>query len=137
MRFPTPIPGPDHDDTISASSKELFRLQLVSGGGMEWERVRPAGEEVPIARWKHTATLFDNTQLLFFGGFHTTEHRLNDVWVFDAVAYSWRQPNKAHNQESVQPFQLANTQWSNAPPRGGHSATLIENCCGFLVGMAV
>jgi dynein heavy chain len=124
--IPDPDAPEDSGDTISASSKELFRLQLVSGDGMEWERVRPAGEDVPLARWKHTATVFDNTQLIFFGGFHTSEHRLNDVWVFDAVAYAWRQPNKGHNQDCSQPFQLAQSVWANSPsPRGGHTATLI------------
>ena len=118
----------DFDDTMAQGSKDLFRLQLVSAGGMEWECVKNAqGEgEAPPARWKHTANLFDNTQLLVFGGFHTTEHRLNDIWIFDAVAYAWRQPNRAHNVEASKPFQLSNQEWNNVPPpRGGHSATLI------------
>ncbi len=115
------------DNTMSCASKDLYRLQLVSGEGMEWEWIRGSvGEEQPLGRYKHTATVFDNTQLLLFGGFHTTDHRLNDVWVFDAVAYSWRQPNKKHNLESAEPCQLVNQHWTNAPPaRGGHSATLI------------
>ena len=126
----SPNAGPDdfNDDTIAKSSKDLYRLQLVSGEGMEWEWIRTAGEDQPLGRYKHTTNVFDNTQLIFFGGFHTAEHRLNDIWVFDAVAYSWRQPNKKHNEESAKPCQLVNQEWANVPPpRGGHSATLIQD----------
>ena len=51
----------------------------------------------PLPRWRHTATLFENTQILIFGGFHTTDHRLNDVWVFDTISNTWQQPNPKHN----------------------------------------
>ena len=116
----------DPDEITAQASPELYRLQLVSGEGMEWERINTPGTARPLSRWKHTATLFENTQILVFGGYHTTEHRLNDVWVFDAVAYCWTQPNSDHNQDSNTASQLSNEKWANVPPpRGGHSATLI------------
>ena len=92
---------------------------------MEWKRVVDPSIE-PLARWRHSATLFDNTQILVFGGFASSDHRLNDVWVFDAVSYKWSQPNPQHNQEAAIPFQLTNNHWANVPPpRASHTATLI------------
>ncbi len=69
---------------------------------------------------------FIDTQLIVFGGFHTHEHRLNDVWIFDAVSVSWKQPNPQHNVEAAVAHQLTNAAWSNAPsPRASHSATIV------------
>ena len=122
----------DLDGEITASN-DLFRMKLGSGG-MEWIRVTPRNNSViPLERWQHSATLFEGTQLVVFGGFHTHSHRLNDLWVFDAVGMSWRQPNLQHNTEAVIPHQLAIGGWSNAPsPRAAHSATLIgENMYVF------
>eukprot|EP01032_Pedospumella_encystans_P015170 gene15170-17374_t len=93
---------------------------------MEWKRIAFGPEPQPLPRWRHSATLFDNTQILVFGGFASSDHRLNDVWVFDAVAYTWSQPNPSHNAEAAVPFQLTNNHWTNVPPpRASHTATLI------------
>ena len=111
------------------SSNELFRLDISGKSVMEWHKM-PLDEDqpAPLPRWKHSATLFDNTQILVFGGFHTTDHRLNDVWVFDAVGYTWTQPNAKHNKEAAVPFQLSNSFWANVPPaRAAHTATLIDD----------
>lgn len=119
----------DLDDmNFARPSNELFRIDLTNKMGLEWMRVPVAGDEVPLPRWRHSATLFDSTQILVFGGFHSTDHRLNDVWVFDAVGYTWSQPNKKHNSEASIACQLSNVEWANVPPpRAGHSATLIND----------
>jgi len=116
----------------SAASSELFCLKLVGPQGIEWTRIEnkkalSTHEELrPLARWRHTATVYDNTYIIVFGGFHTHGHRLNDVWVFDAFTLTWSQPNEDHNLEAAQPCQLTNIEWPNvAPPRAAHSATLI------------
>lgn len=88
-------------------SNELFKLDISGKSILEWSKVHiDENQAQPLARWKHTATLFDNTQILIFGGFHSTDHRLNDVWVFDAVGGTWTQPNEKHNAEAVVPCQL-------------------------------
>lgn len=109
-------------------SSEIFKLNLNSKSDMEWTRINSVGMN-PLPRWRHTATLFDNNQILVFGGFHSTDHRLNDVWVFDTIALSWAQPNPKHNAEATIVCQLSNTEWVNvASPRAGHSATLVGEC---------
>lgn len=106
-------------------SNELFKLDIANKVNLEWKKIHITIDQ-PLPRWRHSATLFDNTQILVFGGFASTDHRLNDVWVFDVVTYSWSQPNSKHNQEASIPCQLTNNQWSNVPPpRAAHSASLI------------
>ena len=77
---------------------------------MEWSLL-PMRDPKPAARWRHTATVFDTSYILIFGGFQTQDHRLNDVWVFDTIALSWTQPNIKHNQESAVPCQLSYLEW--------------------------
>lgn len=113
------------DSTYDAKpSAEVFNLKLANARGMEWAKLKVSDPQ-PLPRWKHTATLFNTTQIFVFGGFHAPDHRLNDVWIFDTVSYAWRQPNPEHNQEASVPCQLANVEWVNVPPpRAGHTATL-------------
>ena len=40
-------------------------------------------------RWRHTATQISPTGILFFGGFHSHDERLNDCWVFDTITLGW------------------------------------------------
>ncbi len=106
-------------------SGEMYKLNLASKLDLEFTRLNIPGPS-PLPRWRHTATLFESTQILIFGGFHNTDHRLNDVWVFDTISNTWTQPNPKHNQEAAVSCQLANNEWTNVPPpRAGHSATLI------------
>lgn len=115
----------EDDEYDVRPSDEVFRLDLSNKADVEWSRLTVTGVK-PLPRWRHSATLFENTQLLIFGGFHTTDHRLNDVWVFDTVGACWTQPNAKHNQEASVACQLSNTEWANVPsPRAGHTATLI------------
>lgn len=122
-------PSPYDEEYDVRPSDEMFRLDLSNHNDLEWSRIVKANSNnhpKPPARWRHSATLFDNTQILIMGGFHTTDHRLNDVWVFDTIGSTWSQPNAKHNQEAAIPNQLSNSEWSNVPsPRAGHSATLI------------
>eukprot|EP01038_Epipyxis_sp_PR26KG_P005447 gene5447-7540_t len=113
-------------DLCTQPSNDMFKLDLTNKANLIWNRVNPVGNTIPLARWKHTATVFDNTSILIFGGFHTPDHRLNDVWVYDAISGAWNQPNSRHNQEASVACQLANLEWANVPsPRAAHSATLI------------
>ena len=47
----------------------------------------------PLARWRHSASIYDGTQIIIFGGYYTASLRLSDVWVFDTVAMEWQQPH--------------------------------------------
>lgn len=119
--------GTDEFDDVTSirASNEIFRVTLSGKTDIEFLKLNPTGA-LPLPRWRHSATLFDNNQILVFGGFHTTDHRLNDVWVFDTIGFSWSQPNAKHNAEASMACQLTNSEWGNVPvPRAGHSATLM------------
>ena len=108
----------------AGASNDLYQLKLGSGH-MEWSKIQVKGS-LPLPRWKHTSTLYDNTQIIVIGGFHTSNHRLSDVWIYDVVTSMWKQPNTEHNNESKIACQLNFAAWQNAPsPRGGHTSTLI------------
>jgi hypothetical protein len=116
------------DVTSIKGSNEMFRVNLSPKQDIEFTRLPTTSHSnvFPLPRWRHSATLFDGNQIMVFGGFHNTDHRLNDVWIFDTISYSWSQPNARHNAEASIPCQLANTEWTNVPvPRAGHTATLI------------
>lgn len=90
------------DEEMAKPSDELFKLELSSKNSMQWSLVKsygssnigyPNARTKPSARWRHSSTLFDSHYLLIFGGFQTSDHRLNDVWVFDTISLTWSQPN--------------------------------------------
>ena len=113
-----------HETGEACPVNDLYELKLASTG-MEWMLVKLRGSN-PLPRWGHTMSLFDNTQLLVFGGFRNENMRLNDLWIFDVIKWSWSQPNKEHNKEAIIPNAMSMNSWPNCPsPRGGHSATVI------------
>ena len=90
------------DEDMAKPSDELFKLELSSKNSMQWSLVKsyassnigyPNARTKPCARWRHSSTLFDSHYILIFGGFQTSDHRLNDVWVFDTIGLTWSQPN--------------------------------------------
>lgn len=114
--------GINADEAVEGSA-DMYALQI-SSAAMEWERLQPEAP-APPGRWKHSAVLHKYTQLIVFGGFHTSSHRLNDVWVFDSVTLKWSQPNAAHNAAAMD-VSLAASGWENAPaPRAAHTATMV------------
>ena len=48
-----------------------------------WTKLEPAAGVAPPPRWRHTSTCISKTQVLVFGGFHSSTTRLNDLWIFD------------------------------------------------------
>ena len=67
------------DYNMATASNDMYNLSLTSTG-LEWRKI-PFKKEVerPMPRWMHTAVLYDNTQLIIFGGMHTHSHRLNNL----------------------------------------------------------
>lgn len=103
-------------------NNEMFMLKI--GRDMEWIQVR-ASEAAPMARWRHSAALFESTQVLVFGGFHSATSRLNDVWIFNTVTVDWWQP-RAQPPGFTPRGNHPPASWPNCPaPRGGHTSTLI------------
>ncbi|CAM9207540.1 unnamed protein product [Chrysoparadoxa australica] len=70
----------------------------------------------PCARWYHTALDIGGNRILLFGGFKSSQERLDDVWTYNTVGRVWEQQC------------LPASQYPSSPsPRGGHSSVLIGN----------
>jgi dynein heavy chain, axonemal len=119
-----------HDEDLeSYPSNVLYRLDY-RASTMTWMKLNPRpsnnNASQPLPRWKHSATALGKDRILIFGGYHSTSHRLNDLWIYDISEDSWSQPNSQHNMEASIKNQLSFNAWPNAPsPRAGHSATVI------------
>ena len=110
-------PGPTND---------LFVLRFTSGD-YEWERRKVEGT-APMARYRHTATVFDATKILIFGGFKSGSNRFNDVHVLDTVSLSWLQPIDDNCTATPRGNHIpvdAKTAKDVPSPRGSHSACLL------------
>jgi dynein heavy chain len=115
----------DEADYAALPTNDVFLLKLSTNTNLEWTKLHLSNPK-PLPRWRHSATVFNNTQIFIFGGYHSSDQRLNDVWIFDSVGRQWHQPNPEHNAEAQIPHQLTNIVWPNVPsPRAGHSATLV------------
>ena len=108
----------------AAPNNDVFMLKI--GREMEWVQIRLDAAESPVSRWRHSAVLVENTQVLVFGGFHSATARLNDVWIFNTVTVDWWQPRAGTGPGFTPRGNHPPPSWPNSPaPRGGHSATLI------------
>jgi dynein heavy chain len=114
----------------AGASQELYRLNL-SSSVFEWT-LAPTTGTPPGPRWKHTATIFEDTKIIFFGGFNSNIIRFNDLFILDTEKMRWEKPIDDH--AAATPRGTGNHKWNsnepnqNAPtPRGAHSACLIKN----------
>ncbi|OQR84958.1 dynein heavy chain [Achlya hypogyna] len=107
-------PGPTND---------LFQLRINANGSCEWSRI--LFRKGPSARWKHSATNVDN-KIFVFGGFQSATTRFQDLWVFNPITMEWSQPVPQASPRNSKAAS-ATFGWPNCPPpRGGHSACLID-----------
>lgn len=123
--------GLDPSSRPPVASDQLFALRLRSREA-KWEQIRIINPNRPLARYKHSAILYEPSLIIYFGGFHSNTHRLNDVWVFNTVTLDWWQPVSNPNIQMPTPRgNHPSTSGSAASawpcPRGGHTATLIRN----------
>ena len=72
----SPDPNVNPEDMFEATStNDMFNLSLGSAG-LEWRKLKfNEDTPTPLPRWHHSATLYDNTQLVIFGGMHSSTHR--------------------------------------------------------------
>eukprot|EP01138_Halocafeteria_seosinensis_P009362 gb/GECG01009567.1/.p1 GENE.gb/GECG01009567.1/~~gb/GECG01009567.1/.p1 ORF type:complete len:4452 (+),score=647.06 gb/GECG01009567.1/:1-13356(+) len=89
--------------------------------------------DIPLPRWKHSASAFGKNKIAIFGGLHSTNSRLSDLWVFDAQKSTWENPwpslYEIDKQGNHAPKKESDPNLEESPtPRGGHSsATLLES----------
>jgi len=69
----------------------VYEMRLHEGvDEVEWIRVDATGEETPRARRGASVTAFGDRELVVFGGEDDEGRFLNDVWILDVHASTWR-----------------------------------------------
>jgi N-acetylneuraminic acid mutarotase len=77
----------------------------------KWEKVLLlGGSEVPVPRSGHSAIIYKDSMIIF-GGKDSDNNRLNDIWEFNFLTYTWRY------------FPTLDSPY----PRSGHSACLYKD----------
>ena len=80
------------NEKIARPLDELHILRL-GKSELEWCLLELPDDTRPLARWRHSACVFEGTQIIIFGGYHTASLRLSDIWLFNTVAMEWQQPH--------------------------------------------
>lgn len=102
---------------------ELWQLKML--GNFEWIRLDDQVNKqggVPLARWLHSACVYDKKFILYFGGFHSSKRRLNDLWMFDTITLQWSLLYEGYTGTPGIDEKISNLA---PPPRGGHTASII------------
>ena len=124
--------------TPAGPNNELYKLDMSNPEAFYWTHVKVSGNTspplqikgdpslpaaTPEPRWRHTATVIDETKILIFGGYRSSMQRLNDVWVLDTAKDNWSQPCPSINRENCLAGEYSRS--STPCPRGAHAAALI------------
>jgi dynein heavy chain len=132
--------GGDSKKSFPGPTNDLYKLDMSSETDLYWTKLKldDRGQDQPCPRWQHSATKFDDSKIVVFGGFAADKKqpRLNDVWVLDTVNDSWSKVTapKAECKISEVNDDVSDTPWTKygkkcSPPcpRGSHSASLLGN----------
>lgn len=106
-------------------SNKLYQLRMT---GDVWQWTAPLlTSELPDARWRHSAAVWDKTKIVIFGGYMSSSCRHSDTWIFNSVTLSWTRP--------VEPGCVFDADGNHMPvtsadpntpsPRGSHTANVI------------
>ena len=112
-------------DKIARPLNELHILKMGSSE-FEWCLLELADGQKPLARWRHSASIYDGTQIIIF------EDTIQPLSVCQMCGCSTLSPWSGSSRIDQDPGFIANgshpasSTWPGLPaPRGGHSATLI------------
>lgn len=93
---------------------------------IQWCRLHLPKDLRPLARWRHSACLINETQIVIFGGHHAPNLRLNDLWIFDSISMEWTQPGVPQTPGIMSSESYSRLSQHCVPSaRGGHTASVI------------
>ena len=109
-------------------NNDMYILKI-GASELEWTRLDPPVQDnaAPAPRWKHTAVMVDDINLMIFGGFHSSTNRFNDVWYFNTVSLTFEQPLTPQTEFTPRGNHIPtkNMEPGAPSPRGGHTAVLL------------
>ena len=109
-------------------NNELFQLKM--SGVLEWKKIDQdliydcESGNPPLPRWLHSACVYD-TYVVVFGGFHSSTHRLGDLWYFDTITMTWSNPLNDETSFSSHGSHTKSESEFAPTPRGDHSASIL------------
>ena len=131
---------PTDGKSLPGPSNDLYKLDMSSDSEYYWAKLKVGDDSPqPCARWKHTATKIDDSQIVVFGGFTSSKEmpRLNDVWILDTSKDAWVTCEEITDSDpSLQSLWATkeNAKAVDGPcPRGSHSSALVEDAI-FIFG---
>ena len=92
------------------SQRILSNIYSLDFTSLSWTKIEPCGNSPP-ARDSHSAIIYNNTDMIIFGG-NGTSGKLNDLWNFNFNEKKWTKISGTGNSPS---------------PRDGHLTSLIYN----------
>ena len=90
--------------------RSLSNVYSLNFSSLTWTKMEPIGP-VPLSRDSHTAVLYNNSNMIIFGG-NGLNTKYNDLWDFDINECNWTK---------------VTTQGKTPCPRDGHLSTIIYN----------
>ena len=90
--------------------RSLSNVYSLNFSSLTWSKMEPIGI-IPLARDSHSAVLYNNSDMIIFGGNGQTT-KFNDLWDFDINEYKWTKMT---------------TQGKSPCARDGHLSTIIYN----------
>ena len=128
----------DNGKSLPGPTNDLYKLDMSSDSAYYWAKLKPEERvEQPCARWQHSATKINDSQIVVFGGFTSSNEqpRLNDLWILDTTKDAWVAEKDAVVLDVVEePMWKADAKVVDRPcPRGSHSAALVDDAI-FIFG---
>lgn len=112
------------DEGSVGPTDEVYSLRI-SKDKCNWQKLTPRSKngQMPLPRTQHIAIALNDDRLWIFGGHHSPNSRLNDVWILDPNRDEWWCPDW---QKEVTPNNQACP--SGGPcPRANSAATLYKH----------
>lgn len=117
------LPGPTND---------LFKVDLGADSEFYWTKINKSNGILPCSRWHHSASTANDGRIIIFGGFSSSksQQHLNDIWVLDTNTDRWYFPDDVSTHETIEPDRVwlhGSKRQDPPPPRGSHSASIIDD----------
>ena len=111
-----------------APNNDLF-VMTMSTSSYIWRRVDKITGEPPVARWDHSATLFNNNQILVFGGRVSRTNQNNETWILDVMGEKWvcLFGTKPYQVGDNPRYEIPHVFPDTPAPRAGHTACNVKN----------
>eukprot|EP00940_MAST-03C_sp_MAST-3C-sp2_P002569 g2569.t1 len=112
--------GIQAENAKTGPNNDLFMCRI-QNAKFEWSKPNLDGPK-PSPRWDHSATLFNENFIFYFGGSTSRRSRSNESWIFDTIVQKWVHVAHLEKQKEV------------PQPRSGHTSVLVADRYLYVFG---